>query len=109
MTSPVTSPMNAFAPILASLADLSPVAAVALGLVVGGLLGLAHFSTLWLNTKLYARGGVGMALALQLVRFAVLVVVFYGLARLGALPLLSGALALIGARALVVRRLGRLP
>ena len=96
-------------PFLDSAGHLPPVAGAAVGLVAGGLLGLVHFSTLWLNTKLYTRGGVAAALALQLARFAVLALVFYGLARLGALPLISGALALVAARALVVRRLGRTP
>lgn len=86
---------------------LPPLAGALVGLAAGGLVGLVHFSTLWLTAKLYASGGAGKAIVLQVARFAVLVAVFYGLARLGAIPLLSGALALVAVRIVVVRRLGK--
>lgn len=85
-----------------------PVAGAAFGMAVGALLGLIHFGSLWWNTTLYARGGAGAALMIQLARFAVLVLVLAGLARLGAVPLLAGAAGLIAVRHLVVRRLGKI-
>ncbi len=96
-------------PFLADMRPLSPLAGAAIGAALGGVLGLVHFSTLWLNTRLYADGRPGRAVVLQILRFAVLVAVFYGLARLGAVPLISGALALVAVRLVVVRRLGRMP
>jgi F1F0 ATPase subunit 2 len=97
------SPMIAFA----NLAHPGPLAAALIGLAGGVLLGLAHFGSLWWNAKAYLSGGVGAALAIQLLRFAVLALVLAGLAKLGALPLLTGALGLLIARGLLLRRLGR--
>jgi F1F0 ATPase subunit 2 len=85
-----------------------PIAGAVFGLAAGALLGLAHFGSLWWNTGLYARGGAAAALVIQLARFAVLGLVLAGLAHLGAMPLLAGALGLIAVRHLVVRRLGRI-
>ena len=97
------------AALLADARALPPAAGAAFGAVVGALLGLVHFSTLWLNTKLYAGGSPARAFLLQMLRFAVLGGVFYGLARLGALPLLSAAAALVAVRLVVVRRFRRMP
>lgn len=85
-----------------------PIAGAAFGLAVGALLGVIHFGSLWWNATLFARGGAAAALAIQLARFAVLVLALAGLARLGAVPLLAGAAGLIAARQLVVHRLGRI-
>lgn len=79
------------------------------GLAAGTALGLAHFASLAWNTRLYVTGGAARALAVQLLRLAVLAAAFAGLARLGALPLLAGALGLLLARQLVLRRLGAVP
>mgnify|MGYP003136637674 CR=1 FL=1 len=85
---------------------LAPAAAAILGLMVGALLGLAHFGSLWWNVRLYTGGSAGRALAVQLLRLAILVAVFVGLAKLGAAALLAGALGLLVTRHLVMRRLG---
>jgi F1F0 ATPase subunit 2 len=94
--------------ITASVAN-APAVGAFLGFGVGVLLGLVHFGALWWNAQLYLHRGALRALAIQLVRFAVLLAGLAGLAKLGALPLLSGALGLLLARALLVRRLGRSP
>lgn len=96
-------------PIDAAFALLSePLTGALFGLAVGALLGLVHFGALWWNTRLYTQGGAALALAVQLGRFALLGLVLAGLAKLGALPLLAGALGLLLVRPLVVRRIGRI-
>jgi F1F0 ATPase subunit 2 len=80
-----------------------------LGLAAGAALGLAHFASLAWNTRLYVSGGAARAFAVQLLRLAVLAAALAGLARLGAPPLLAGALGLLLARRLVLRRLGAAP
>lgn len=92
--------------ITASLANTPAVGAL-FGFGVGVLLGLLHIGSLWWITQLYLKGGALRALAVQLLRFAVLLAVFAGLSKLGALPLLSGAIGLLLARSVLVRRLGR--
>ncbi|KFE36291.1 ATP synthase subunit I [Thioclava atlantica] len=82
----------------------SPVLLFALALVLGFILGLFHFGSLKRVSDLYLGGrGVGLAIALQLARLALLVVVMVWLAREGALPLLAAALGLILARVVVLR------
>lgn len=92
---------------LAAIAELAPIGRAVLGLAAGMLLGLVHFGSLWWNARLYASGGVASALGLQLLRFALLLVVLGGLAWLGAPALLAGALGLFLARGVMVRLLGR--
>lgn len=71
----------------------------------GVAVGVLHFSALDRVTQLYLGGGsVGRALLLQLSRLAVLGALLTGLAMLGALPLLSGALGLLVGRTIVMRR-----
>jgi F1F0 ATPase subunit 2 len=95
---------------LAGTLHLAPAAGVVLGLAVGAILGLIHFGSLRWNTRLYLAGGsIALAFALQLARFAILAGAFILLARLGALPLLSGALGLLAARSYVVRRVESAP
>ncbi len=77
----------------------------AAGLLAGLLAGAAHFVLLRWNTDLYMRPGrLGPAIALQGLRLALLAGVLVVLARLGALPLLLGALGVLGARRIVLRR-----
>jgi len=85
--------------------DLSPFLLAALTLAGGVLLGLAHFASLAVVTRLFLDGRQrGRAVALQLARMAVAVAVFSGFALAGALPLLSGALGFLIGRAIVLRR-----
>jgi len=77
------------------------------GLLAGMAVGLAHFATLWWNTRLFTgSGSIFAAFGLQLGRFAMVVAVFFGLAKFGALPLLAGALGLLLARHIVIKRIG---
>ncbi len=92
---------------LTTLSPLGPVGGALIGLAVGTLLGLIHFGSLWWNVRLLASGGALRALAIQLLRFALLAAVLLGLAKLGAAALLAGALGLLLARSLLLRRLGR--
>ena len=77
------------------------------GFGVGLALGLVHFGSLWWNTRAFLSGSASRAFAIQLLRFGVLLLGLAGLAKLGALPLLTGALGLFLARGLMLRRLGR--
>jgi hypothetical protein len=81
---------------------------IAFGFAVGGLLGLLHFGALWWIAQLYGRGSALQAFALQMSRFALLLIALAGLAKLGALPLLAAALGLLVSRSLVMRRLGKI-
>ncbi len=78
------------------------------GALAGGLAGALYFTALWWNVSLFEHGATPRALALLLLRFALLALVLIALAKLGALALLSGAAALLLARRLVIRRFGRL-
>ncbi|HVJ41035.1 MAG TPA: ATP synthase subunit I [Dongiaceae bacterium] len=76
-------------------------------LIAGIALGLLHFSALWWNCRSFAEGRIGFALLVQLARFAILILAFVGLAKLGAGPLLAAALGLLLARGVVRRRVER--
>ncbi len=67
---------------------LSTPYALAVGIGAGALVGLFHFLSLKKNAGFYLEGNFGWALLLQCLRFAVLLVVFVALAKLGpwALP-----------------------
>ncbi|MDD8021945.1 MAG: ATP synthase subunit I [Paracoccaceae bacterium] len=80
-------------------------ALAALGFALGLVLGAVHFLSLRRVTRMYVAGGAMLpALALQLARFGVLVAGLAVLAKLGAAPLLAGALGILAARAWVMRR-----
>lgn len=74
-------------------------------LLAGGLVGGLHFAGLERASADHLAGRMGPALGLHLLRWGVTIAVLVGLARLGALPLLLGALGLLGARAVVMRRM----
>lgn len=76
------------------------------GFTVGVLAGLGYFLALWWNVGLFTRGGALEAIVVQIARFAALAAVFFALAKFGAFALLSGALGLLFARRLLLRRLG---
>ncbi|MBB4301026.1 F1F0 ATPase subunit 2 [Rhodobium orientis] len=80
---------------------------VALGLVAGFAVGLVHFRLLWWNTQmLLGAGSAVAAIAVIVLRFAVLVGVFVLLAQFGALALLAGAVGVLAARQVAVKRYG---
>ncbi|WP_436644285.1 ATP synthase subunit I [Microbaculum sp. FT89] len=90
-----------------SASTVSLISQLGLGLLVGLVVGAVHFGSLWWNTQIFARSGsMVMALAIQFGRFGLLAAVFIFLSRFGALPLLAGALGLLVARQVVIRRLG---
>ena len=95
--------------LLAPLAAAGPAITAPLGLVVGLLIGAIHFGSLWWTARAYAGGGLVRPLVVHVLRFVLTVAVLVGLARIGAVALLAGALGLVVARALVVRRVGRTP
>ena len=74
------------------------------GFAAGVLLGLAHFTSLRRNAGLFATGGAARAFGMQALRFVVLAAGLGGLAYFGATALLSGALGLLLARTVVLRR-----
>ncbi len=74
------------------------------GFAAGVVLGLAHFISLRRNASLFATGGAARAFGMQALRFGVLIAGLGGLAYFGATALLCGALGLLLARAVVLRR-----
>ncbi|WP_321501946.1 ATP synthase subunit I [Breoghania sp.] len=91
-------------PFLTSLQTLPPLAGGFFGLLMGLAAGVLHFASLKRVAELYTGGGpIGRTLALHIARFALIVAVLVLLALIGALPLLSGALGILIARALVLR------
>jgi len=83
---------------------LSTSAQIACGLAAGGGAGAAYFAALLVNARSYARHAIGAAIALQAVRFGMLGLVLYGLARLGPAALLSGLAGVVVARHVALRR-----
>ena len=82
---------------------------IVVGLIAGLLVGAFHFSSLWWNTQFFTTGAAGKAIALQLGRIAVAVVVLTLLARLlGLAALLCGALGFLVTRPLLLWRFGEL-
>jgi F1F0 ATPase subunit 2 len=82
---------------------------IVIGLIVGLLLGGFHFSSLSWNTRLFAAGAAGKAIALQMGRIAVAVGALIALARLlGLAALLCGGLGFLLARPLLLWRFGAL-
>ena len=81
---------------------------IVIGLVTGLVIGAFHFSSLAWNTRLFAAGAAGKAVALQMGRIAVAVAALTLLARLSLVALLCGALGFFVARPLTVWRLGGL-
>ena len=81
---------------------------VVIGLIAGFLTGVLHFASLWWNARLFTTGSAAKAIALQMGRIAVAVVVLTLLARLSFAALLSGGLAFLVARPFMVWRFGAL-
>jgi F1F0 ATPase subunit 2 len=81
---------------------------IVIGLIAGLLVGAFHFTSLWWNTRFFATGAAGKAIALQLGRIAVAVAVLTLLARLGLAAFLCGALGFLVTRPLLLWRFGEL-
>ena len=82
---------------------------IVIGLIAGLLVGGFHFSSLSWNTRLFAAGAAGKAIALQVGRIVVAVAALMALARLvGLAALLCGALGFLVARPLLLWRFGAL-
>jgi F1F0 ATPase subunit 2 len=83
---------------------LTLAAQVPTGLIAGFAAGLVHFATLHRNVRLLAFGSASKALAMQLSRLGLMLVVLFVLAKLGPWALLCGALGVLVARSVVLRR-----
>ncbi|MGA7780154.1 MAG: ATP synthase subunit I [Paraburkholderia sp.] len=79
-------------------------AQAAIGLFVGILAGLVHFTTLRWNVRLLSTGSSAKAIALQIARLGAIAAIFFVLARTGAWALLGGAGGVLFARHAVIRR-----
>ena len=78
---------------------------VAIASVVAGFaLGLAFFTLLGANVRLYTQGNRGLGIALHVVRLGVIAAAFFVLARFGALALIAGLSGFVFARFVAVRR-----
>lgn len=82
---------------------------LALGLAVGAAVGALHFGALGLAVRCFAGGRALRAATLQAARFALVAAALLGLVQLGAGPLLTGLLGLLGARQVLLRRMGGVP
>lgn len=76
-----------------------------IGLAVGMPLGFFHFGTLWWNARALVAGSAARAIGFHVLRFAVLAVILYALAKVGAMALLTAAIGILVARSLVLRRI----
>ena len=88
--------------------DVGLAGQIVIGLIAGLLIGGFHFTSLWWNTRFFATGAAGKAIALQLGRIAVAVAVLTLLTRLGLAALMCGALGFLVARPLLLWRFGAL-
>lgn len=77
------------------------------GSAAGWLAGMLHFATLRQTVRLFTAGAAARALLLQAGRLALLALIFFALARLGAWTLLGGAAGLLLARRGALRRNAR--
>lgn len=82
-----------------------PAAQAVIGLFVGVLAGLVHFTMLRWNVRLVTAGSSAKAIALQFARVGALGAIFFVLARTGPWALLSGTAGLLVARHAVLRRI----
>ena len=80
---------------------------VLIALAIGAGIGAAHYFFLWRNVEMLVSGGsFTRALLLHLGRFLATSAALYLMARFGALPLSAALLGIIGARRMMVRRIG---
>jgi len=83
---------------------LSPAPAIALGLLVGGLAGVVHFTQLRHTVHLLSRGRTGLALALQLLRIALSAALLAALVACGLVALAAGFAGFLSARTWALKR-----
>ncbi|AIP34895.1 N-ATPase, AtpR subunit [Paraburkholderia xenovorans LB400] len=83
---------------------LTLIAQIPTGLITGLVAGFVHFSTLHRTVRLLANGSAAKALAMQIARLGLLLVVLLVLAKLGPWTLLCGALGVGIARSVVLRQ-----
>ena len=77
------------------------------GIAIGAGIGATHYYLLWRNVEmLVSSQSLKRAMALQIIRLFLTGAALYLIARFGALPLVAAALGLVGARVVVVRRIG---
>lgn len=93
--------------LLLALVTPASVAKAILGVAVGAGIGALHFRALWWS--LGAGGGAGRFVARTALRWSLTIGLFGALALVGAPALLGGALGLLATRHLVLRKIGRLP
>jgi F1F0 ATPase subunit 2 len=89
--------------------DAPAMTATVLGFVAGAALGLVHFGALGWIVRAFAAGLAVRAAVLQMARFALLGAALFGLARLGAGPLIAGFAGIMAARQGVLWRARRAP
>jgi F1F0 ATPase subunit 2 len=81
---------------------------IAIGLAAGFFAGVVHYASLRWNTQLFAAGSAVKAVLLQLARIAAAVAVLTVLAMSGFAALVSGGLAFLVARPVLIWRFGAL-
>ncbi|MGE4304951.1 MAG: ATP synthase subunit I [Novosphingobium sp.] len=91
-----------------NLVSLAMLPGALLSFAAGLLLGGFHFTSLAWTTQLYANGRIRRAIALHATRLAIIAAFLFGLARMGAVYLIAGALGLLISRAIIVRRWKRM-
>ncbi|WP_080424871.1 ATP synthase subunit I [Burkholderia ubonensis] len=94
---------------MVSVPALSLFLQIAAGGTAGAVAGAAYFAALHANARWYARHAMAVAVVMQVLRFGMLGLMLYGLARLGSAALLSGLAGIVVARHVAVRLLGRTP
>lgn len=88
---------------------IAPIAALAIGLAAGAVIGLVHFGALGGIVRSILIGAPVRTAALQAARFVFVGLAFFALAKLGAGPLAAGLGGLLLARQVLLRRFGRVP
>jgi F1F0 ATPase subunit 2 len=84
------------------------IGALAVGLVVGAVLGAAHLASLWWSVVLMRDGRPILGFMAQALRFVVLALALAFIARHGAAPLLAAASGVLASRALFLKRFERI-
>jgi F1F0 ATPase subunit 2 len=81
---------------------------LAIGLVAGAVLGVAHLASLWWSVVLMRGGRPILGFAAQALRFCALASALAFFAHRGAAPLLAAAFGVLASRAILLRRFERI-